>query len=160
SEPGIEDLIQGNVPDAPRVILLHPELAMENGNAFRANLERAAAGELSPFVLVLEGAIANERLAGPGSFSRLGSTPDGRSVTIAGWGDRLSPQAEAVIAMGSCAAWGGMMAADGNPIGARGLEDYLGRNFASRGGLPIINVPGCAPTGEGFLETLTYVFLH
>src|SRR5689334_14021430 len=122
SEPGIEDLILGNVPDAPRVILMHPELAMENGDVFRANLERAAAGDLSPFVLVLEGAIANERLAGQGSFSRIGTAQDGRPVTVAEWVDRLAPQAEAVMAIGSCAAWGGLMAADGSPIGARGLE--------------------------------------
>ena len=60
SEPGIEDLILGNVPDAPRVILVHPDLAMESGDAFLANLEQAAKGRLSPFVLVLEGAIADE----------------------------------------------------------------------------------------------------
>ena len=73
SEPGIEDLILGNVPDAPRVILVHPDLAMESGDAFLANLEQAAKGRLSPFVLVLEGAIADESLAGGGSFSRLGN---------------------------------------------------------------------------------------
>ncbi len=160
AEPGIEDLVLGNVPDAPRVVLVHQELALENGDSFRAILERAADGHLQPFVLVLEGAIANEQLAGEGSFSRLGTTSDGHPITIAEWVDLLTPQAEAVIAIGSCAAWGGIMAADGNPIGARGLEDYLGKDFQSRGGLPVINVPGCAPTGEGFIETLTYVFLH
>jgi hydrogenase small subunit len=41
-----------------------------------------------------------------------------------------------------------------------GLEDYLGREFLSRAGLPIINVPGCAPSGAGFIDTLIYVFLH
>jgi hydrogenase small subunit len=165
SEPGIEDLILGNVPDVPRVILVHPNLATENGAAFLANLEQAAEGRLSPFVLVLEGAIADESRAGEGSFSRLGTSADGRPVTIADWVDRLAPRAEAVIAIGSCASWGGVPAADGNPTGARGLEDYLGRDFRSRGGasssgLPVINVPGCAPTGEGFIETLVYVFLH
>jgi hydrogenase small subunit len=166
SEPGIEDLISGNVPDVPRVILVHPDLALESGDAFCANLEQAAEGKLSPFVLVLEGAIADETRAGEGSFSRFGSWPDGRAVTTAGWIDRLAPQAEAVIAIGSCASWGGIPAAEGNPIGARGLEDYLGRDFRSRAGsagstgLPVINVPGCAPTGEGFIETLIYVFLH
>lgn len=165
SEPGIEDLILGNVPDVPRVILVHPDLAMENGDAFLANLEQAAEGKLSPFALVLEGAIADESRAGEGSFSRLGTSADGRPVTIADWVDRLAPRAEAVIAIGSCASWGGVPAADGNPIGAKGLEDYLGRDFRSRGGasssgLPVINVPGCAPTGEGFIETLVYVFLH
>lgn len=165
SEPGIEDLILGNVPDVPRVILVHPDLAMENGDAFLANLEQAAEGKLSPFALVLEGAIADESRAGEGSFSRLGTSADGRPVTIADWVDRLAPRAEAVIAIGSCASWGGVPAADGNPTGAKGLEDYLGRDFRSRGGasssgLPVINVPGCAPTGEGFIETLVYVFLH
>ena len=39
SEPGIEDLILGNVPDVPRVILVHPDLATESGDAFLVNLE-------------------------------------------------------------------------------------------------------------------------
>lgn len=160
SEPGIEDLILGNVPDAPRVVLIHPEIAMESGDAFRANLDRAADGFLSPYVLVLEGAIPDESLAGEGSFSRLGATPEGRPLTISDWVHRLAPNAEAVVAFGSCATWGGAPAADGNPIGARGLEDVLGSDFLSRSGLPVVNVPGCAPTGEGFIETLIYVFLH
>lgn len=160
SEPGIEDLILGNVPDAPRVMLLHPELAMESGDVFRASLERAAEGLLAPFVLVLEGAVTDERRAGEGSFSRWGETPDGRPMTTEMWIDRLAPRAEAIIALGSCAAWGGVPAADGNVIGAKGLGEYLGRDFRSRGDLPVINVPGCAPTGEGFIETLIYVFLH
>lgn len=160
AEPGIEDLIQGNVPDAPRVTLIHPELAMESGDAFRAQLERAAEGQLSPFVLVLEGAIPDESRAGQGSFSRMGTSAEGRPVTIADWVDQLAPQAEAVIALGSCAAWGGVPAAAGSVLGAQGLDAYLGGGFKSRGGLPVVNVPGCAPTGEGFIETLIYVFLH
>ncbi|MCI0388274.1 MAG: hydrogenase expression protein HypE [Acidobacteria bacterium] len=160
SEPGIEDLILGNVPDAPRIVLVHSEFALESGDAYRANLERAAEGALSPYVLVLEGAIADESLAGDGSFSRLGNTEEGKPITTAAWVDRLAPRAEAVIAIGSCATWGGIPAASGSPIAARGLEDYLGHDFRSRGDLPVINVPGCAPTGEGFIETLIYVFLH
>lgn len=160
SEPGIEDLILGNVPDAPRVILLHPELAMENGDLFCASLERAAEGALEPYVLVLEGAVTDERRAGEGSFSRWGQTPEGQPMTTEMWLDRLAPRAEAVIALGSCAAWGGVPAADGNVVGARGLGDYLGRDYVSRAGLPVINMPGCAPIGEGFIETLIYVFLH
>lgn len=160
SEPGIEDLILGNVPDAPRVVLIHPELAMESGESFKANLDRAAEGGMSPFVLVIEGAIPDESGARDGSFTRIGSEPDGKPITMADWVDRLAWKAEALIAIGSCATWGGIPAADGSPIAAKGLEDYLGRDFRSIGGLPVINVPGCAPTGEGFIETLIYVFLH
>ncbi|MBK6799709.1 MAG: hypothetical protein IPG76_23800 [Acidobacteria bacterium] len=62
------------------------------------------------------------------------------------------------MAIGSCATWGGIPAAEGAPFPVKGLEDHLGSHFRSRGGLPVINVPGCAPTGEGFIETLIYVF--
>lgn len=160
SEPGIEDLILGNVPDVPRVVMIHPEFSLESGDSYRANLDRALEGAFSPFVLVLEGAIPDESRAGDGSFSRMGMTQNGKPITIAAWVDRLALKAEAVIAIGSCATWGGIPAAHGSPIAAKGLDDYLGQDFRSRGGLPVINLPGCAPTGESFIETLTYVFLH
>jgi hydrogenase small subunit len=160
ADPGIEDLLLGRVPDAPRVTLLHSVLALESGDAYRAQLERAAAGRLAPFILILEGSVLDESLAGSGSFSRLGHDADGRPLTTAAWIDRLAPQAEAVIAIGSCAAWGGIPAAAGSPTGAMGLESFLGEDFRSRAGLPVINVPGCAPPGDAFVETLVYVWLH
>ncbi len=52
----------------------------------------------------------DEALAGEGSFSRLG-TEDDRPITAAAWLDRLAPAADAVIAIGSCATWGGIPAA-------------------------------------------------
>jgi hydrogenase small subunit len=160
AEPGVEDLLLGRVPDAPAITLLHPALALESGDAYRAQLDRAAAGQLTPFILILEGSVLDESLAGAGSFSRMGLDPDGRPLTIAAWIDRLAPQAEAVIAIGSCATWGGIPAAAGSPTGAMGLERYLGADFRSRAALPVINVPGCAPPGEAFVETLVYVCLH
>lgn len=160
SEPSLEDLLLGRVPDAPRITLVHPSLALESGDAYRAQLERAAAGELTPFILVLEGSVLDESLAGSGSFSRMGVDADGRPLTIAAWIDRLAPHAEAVIAIGSCATWGGIPAAAGSPTGAMGLQAYLNGDFRSRAGLPVINVPGCAPSGDAFVETLIYVCLH
>ena len=41
-----------------------------------------------------------------------------------------------------------------------GLGDFLGPDFVSRAGLPVVNVPGCAPPGDAFVETLLYVCLH
>ncbi|MBI3461992.1 MAG: hydrogenase expression protein HypE [Planctomycetes bacterium] len=159
AEPGIEDLLLGRVADVPPINLVHPVLAVESGDDYRAHLERAAQGELAPFVLVLEGSVLDESRAGAGSFSRLGMQGE-QPITTAAWISRLAPQAEAIVAIGSCATWGGIPAAAGNVTGAMGLEEYLGRDFKSRVGLPIVNVPGCAPPGEAFLETLVSVCLH
>ncbi len=159
TEPGIEDLLLGRVPELPPVNLVHPALALESGDAFRSHLERAARGDLSPFVLVLEGSVLDEARAGAGSFSRIG-TEEGRPLTTASWLERMAPRAEAVVAIGSCATWGGVPAAEGNVTGAMGLEDFLGRDYRSRSGLPVVNVPGCAPRGDAFLETLVHVFHH
>jgi hydrogenase small subunit len=159
SGPTIEDLLLGRLPDLPAITLVHPTLALASGAEYRALLETAAAGSLGPFILVLEGSVLDETRAGEGSFSRLGSHEE-RPLTIASWIDRLTPRAEAVIAIGTCATWGGVPAAAGNVTGAMGLEGYLGRDFSSPTGLPIVNVPGCAPSGDAFMETLVSVLLH
>lgn len=159
AHPSFEDFLRGRVSDAPQLKLVNPVLALESGAAYRQQLEDAAAGRLGPFILVLEGSVLDESLSGTGYFSRLGDEA-GKPITTADWLDRLAPPAAAVVAIGSCATWGGVPAASGNVTGAMGLEDYLGADFESRAGLPVVNVPGCAPSGEAFLETLTYVFLH
>jgi hydrogenase small subunit len=142
------------------MVLVHPTLALESGDAYRRQLEQAVSGSLTPFVLVLEGSVLDETQAGAGSFSRLGMDLAGRPLTTAAWLDRLAPHAEAVVAIGSCATWGGIPAAAGCATGAMGLEAYLGGDFRSRVGLPVINVPGCAPPGEAFIEILISVSLH
>lgn len=60
TEPGLEDLLRGSIPDAPRVTLVHPALALESGDAYVAQLQQASDGDLSPFVLVLEGSVLDE----------------------------------------------------------------------------------------------------
>ena len=45
----------------------------------------------------------------------------------------------------------------GNATGAMGLADFLGWNFRSKGGLPIVNVPGCPVQPDNFMETVLYL---
>ena len=63
----------------------------------------------------------------------------------------------AIVAIGTCAAYGGIHAMAGNPTGAMGLRDYLGHDFRSKAGLPIVNVPGCPVQPDNFMETLLYL---
>lgn len=101
----------------------------------------------------------DQSLAGEGRFSRLGER-DGRPVTVEQWVADLAPAAEVVVAIGTCATWGGVPAAAGNVTGAMSLGALLGERFRSRVGLPVVNVPGCAPSGDAFLETVQYLVLH
>ena len=45
----------------------------------------------------------------------------------------------------------------GNPTGAMGLADYLGWDWKSKAGLPIVNVPGCPVQPDNFMETVLYL---
>ena len=41
-----------------------------------------------------------------------------------------------------------------------GVADYLGWNWRSRAGLPVINIPGCPAQPDNMTETLMYLVLH
>lgn len=158
-EPGLEHLLLGAHANLPPISLVHSLIALESGDEYRAHLERAAGGARHPFILVVEGSVMDDALAGAGAFSRLGSDGD-TPITTTTWIERLAPHAAAVVAIGSCATWGGIPAAAGNPTGAHGLGAHLGSAFRSRAGLPVVNIPGCAPSGEVFIEALASVCLH
>ena len=159
SQPSIEDVILGLVPGLPKVHLHNKCLAPETGDDFLAPFWKAARGELDkPFVLVIEGSIPNENINGDGYWTALGVDPNtGQPKTLNTWIDELAPKAWGVIAVGTCATYGGIHAMAGNPTGCMGLADYLGWDFRSAGGLPIVNVPGCPVQPDNFMETLLWL---
>jgi hydrogenase small subunit len=57
--------------------------------------------------------------------------------------------AAAIVAIGSCAAWGGIPASGPNPTGAKPVNEIIQ-------GKPIINIPGCPPNPYNFLSTLLH----
>jgi hydrogenase small subunit len=118
----------------------------------------AERGELDPFVLVVEGSIPNEKIKKEGYWAALGTDPKtGQPITTNEWIDRLAPKALAIVTAGTCSAFGGIHAMEGNPTGCMGLCDYLGWNWKSKAGLPIVNVPGCPVQPDNFMETLLYL---
>ena len=156
--PSIEDVVLGNIPGLPRVHLHNKVLAYENGDEFMRAFYRAEQGELDPFVFVVEGSIPNESIKREGYWAAMGVDPaTGQPIPTTQWIDRLAPKAWAVVAAGTCATYGGIHAMQGNPTGAMGLADYLGWNFRSKAGIPIVNVPGCPVQPDNFMETLLYL---
>ncbi len=169
TSPSVEDLLNANLPGLPKVILHHPVLAFEAGHEFMAWFHKAWKGELgAPYVIIIEGSVADEQRAKKtgGYFSGMGieHTPgahpwDSQPTSTVEWIKRLAPGAAASIAIGTCATWGGIPAAAGNVTGSMGLMDYLGRDYVSALGVPVINIPGCAPIGDNFTEVIATVLM-
>jgi len=167
TNPGIEGLLAGTVPAMPKVILHHPVLSVEAGAEFVKSFAEAWEGKLgAPYVVVFEGSVADERIASRtgGYFSAMGveaveGVAQPQPVPTATWLGRLAPGAAATIAIGTCSTWGGVPSAEGNPTGAMSLMDFLGKDYRSAFGLPVINIPGCAPQGDNFTETVFAVLL-
>jgi hydrogenase small subunit len=158
TNPSIEDVLQGALPGIPRVYLHNPVLAYEVGRDFVQILEQAAAGELGPFILVVEGSIPDEHNKAAGYWAAIGVDPStGQPITTCEWIERLAPRAWAAIGAGTCATYGGIHAMAGNPTGCMGLPDYLGWTWTSWAGIPIICLPGCPIQPDNFMETLYYL---
>src|SRR5687768_4434862 len=90
TQPSIEDIVLGGLPGLPTVRLHNPVLAYESGDAFMRTFERAAAGDLAPFILVVEGSIPNERNKAEGYWAGFGTDrATGQPITTCEWIDRL-----------------------------------------------------------------------
>ena len=137
-------------------LLWHPSVSEESGEEVLDILARVESGETRLDILCVEGSI----LRGPngtGRFNRLSGT--GR--TLLDIVRSLAARAGYCVAVGSCAAFGGIPAGDPDPTDACGLQydgaeagGALGRDYRSRKGLPVINVAGCAPHPGWIMETL------
>jgi hydrogenase small subunit len=161
--PSIEDILMGAIPGLPKVHLHNRVLAYSQGGDdymkpwFAAVEDRLGA----PFLLVVEGSIPNERIKSEGYWAAIGNDPHtGQPITLNTWIDRLAPKAWAVVAAGTCATYGGIHAMEGNPTGCMGLADYLGWNWRSKAGIPVVNVPGCPVQPDNMTETLLYLLYH
>ena len=163
TQPSIEEIALGALPGLPKIAVHWPLIDFECGPVGGADdfiewFFKADRGELEPFVLVVEGSIPNEKIKSEGYWCGFGNNPDtDQPMTTSEWLDRLAPKALAVLAVGTCATYGGMHAMAGNPTGAMGVPDYLGWNWKSKAGLPIVCVPGCPAHPDNMSETILYL---
>jgi len=143
-----ETLLRTSAPDVAHLILdvisldYHETLMAASGAQAEAALRSAIADNAGKYVLVVEGSIPTRD---DGVYMELGGKPAIQVVRD------VAAQAAAVIAIGSCASWGGVPSADPNPTGAMGVNSVIS-------GKPIVNLPGCPPNPYNLLATvLEYV---
>ncbi len=137
-----ESLLRTSHPDVGSLILdlvsldYHETLFAAAGHQFEAALEEAV--HRGGYVLVVEGAIP---LKDGGIYCRVGgkNAVDGLPEVAA--------RAAAIVAIGSCASWGGVPSAAPNPTGATGVPQVLA-------GKPVVTLPGCPANPYNLLGTV------
>jgi len=104
-----------------------------------------------PYVLILEGGIP-EKIPNIG-----GATAAGEEISIVDTFTELAKGALCVVAVGACAAFGGIPAAAPNPSGSRSATEVLREQGIDT---PCVNVPGCPAHPDWILGTLVNVVLR
>jgi len=141
-------------------LLWHPSLSLETGQGVIDILHAIVEGKIQLDILCLEGSV----IRGPnntGKFHMLAGTGE----AMMHWVERLSAKAEYVVAVGTCAAYGGITAAGGNPSDACGMQydgekkgGLLGAEFRSKtNNMPVVNIAGCPTHPNWVTDTLAEI---
>lgn len=127
----------------------HESLQAAAGHQAEAARLKAMQDNQGKYVLIVDGSVptgANEywsSAAGNSSLATLSEAVQGAAL---------------VIALGSCAAFGGIPAADPNPSNATGVDDLMQKSLiATR---PLINISGCPPIPEVITGTIAYFLVN
>jgi hydrogenase small subunit len=124
-------------------VLWHPSLGLELGENLRRLLDAIVSGQMPLDIFVFEGTVVNAP-NGTGEWNRFCGRP------MKDWVADLAKVATFTVAVGDCATWGGIPATAPNPSESQGLQflkrehgGFLGKDYKSKAGLPVINIPGC-----------------
>ena len=130
-----ETLLRTSHPDLGDFILnvisleYHETLMAGSGTQAREALAEAISNYSGKYICVVEGSIPTRD---KGVYMKLAGRPAMEVLAdVAG-------KAAAIIAIGSCASWGGIPSADPDPTGAVGVVDLMPEKT-------IVNIPGCPP---------------
>ena len=149
--PDVTDVLLGTLPQVKLDLDYQTVLMLKWGNEALEALKNPQ----KDYLLLVEGSIQTKN---DGTFCTIGEI-DGKPVTMKDWVTKLAKDALAVIAIGTCASYGGIPAGAPNPTGAVGTTDFLGTNYRSRLNFPIVNIPGCPPHPDWMVGTLTSLIL-
>lgn len=145
-----ESLLRATHPTIENLLLdvvsmeYHEVLSAAFGEQAEENKHRAIEQYQGQYVLVVDGSIP---MKDGGVYCMVAGKPIVEHIRNA------AEHAAAVIAIGSCAAWGGVAASGPNPTGAVSLQEILP-------GKTVINIPGCPPNPHNFLATVAHIITY
>ncbi|QFR48380.1 hydrogenase small subunit [Sulfurimonas lithotrophica] len=135
TNPAIEDLIFDYIS-----LDYHELIMAASGNESETILEDIIKTQKGEYILIVEGAVP---LGLDGKFLRLGPKGETGYELL----KRCAKDATLILAVGSCAYDGGVVAAYPNPTGAVGVAEALGRD-------DVINLSGCPTNPTNIVGTL------
>ncbi|NUM43454.1 MAG: hydrogenase [Anaerolineales bacterium] len=138
-------------------VLWHPSLGFELGEQAKKICWDAATGKTPLDIFVFEGSVIQAPNK-TGRYNYFAERP------MMDWVRDLASQAQIVVALGDCACWGGIPATEPNPSDSVGLQylkrahgGFLGADFRSKMGLPVVNIPGCPAHPDWVAQILVAV---
>ena len=146
-----EALLRADGPKIDEIVLdivsleFHETLQAASGHQAEKQLEQAIEDFKGKYLLFVEGAIP---LGMDGYYGTIGA----KAETFVDHLKRISKDAAAVIAVGSCATYGGIPAAAPNPTDAVGVMDIVR-------GKPIVNIPACPANPSNMVGVLLHFIL-
>lgn len=139
-----ETLLRTSTPDLAELILdlisldYHETLMAASGHQAEAALEAAISENAGKYVLVVEGSIPRKD---EGVYLKVGGRTGLDLLAHAAKG------AAAIVAIGSCASWGGIPSSGPNPTDAVGVKSLVLDK-------PVVNLPGCPANPYILLATV------
>jgi hydrogenase small subunit len=149
--PTIAHLILEEVVPGKHVSLRFHPTVMAGSGKLAVDILLAAPKDSRPYLLVLEGSV-------PTKIGKIGGAgPDGKEIDFPEQFARLAKKALAVVAIGDCAAFGGIPASGPNLAGCQSAREFL----AAQGiATPLVNLGGCPPHPDWFMHTVASVLLY
>lgn len=147
--PSLEELVDEGLD-----LLWHPSLSTASSSQLRRIIADIVVGQTPLDILCIEGSV----ITAPRQTGRWDPLGDrGKQDVIL----ELASAARYVLAVGTCAAYGGIHAAPPNPSDCVGLQfnrstpgGVLPADWRSRSGLPVINLAGCPVHPDTLTKTL------
>jgi hydrogenase small subunit len=151
--PSIQNVLVDPVLPGKHVSLRFHATVMAGQGEPVLNVTRdTAAKKPGGYILVVDGSIPT---AEDGLYCTLGEI-DGVHVTMKDLTKELAKDALCVLAVGTCAAFGGIPKGSPNPTGATSVSDFFKEEAIDK---PLINLPGCPPHPDWMVGTIASVLL-
>lgn len=146
-------LIDQVIPGFHINLRFHATLMAGAGEPAIEVLEETAKEKKDGYILVVEGAIPTATDAVYGAIGER----DGKPVSMEDRLVELARDAQAILAVGTCASFGGIPAANPNPTGCKPVSKILEAKGINK---PLVNIPGCPPHPDWFVGTVASIILN